>query len=78
MLLLLTALLMRGNQPKNIKFVFVACLLIFAVYGLKREILTGLVSIPGIPIEEPLKVSARCHGRNFGVPVRSTTMHTII
>lgn len=44
MLLLLTALLMRGNQPKNKKYVFVACLLIFAVYGLRNTYWIGVDS----------------------------------
>ena len=43
-LLLLTALLMRGNQPKNKKYVFVACLLIFAVYGLRNTYWIGVDS----------------------------------
>lgn len=34
-LVLLTALLMRGYEEKNLKYVIVACLLLFAIYGLR-------------------------------------------
>ena len=43
-LLLVTALFMRGNQPQNKKYVFVACLLIFAVYGLRNTYWIGVDS----------------------------------
>jgi hypothetical protein len=43
-LLLLTAILMRGNQPKNLKYVIVSCLLIFAVYGLRNTYWIGVDS----------------------------------
>lgn len=43
-MLLITALLMRGNQPHNKKYIFVACLIIFAVYGLRNTYLIGVDS----------------------------------
>lgn len=42
--LLLTALFMQGNQPQNKKYVIVACLLIFAVYGLRNTYWIGVDS----------------------------------
>ena len=35
-LVLVTALLMHGNREKNLKYVIVACLLLFAIYGLRN------------------------------------------
>lgn len=43
-LLLVSALLMQGNQPRNKKYVIVACLLIFAVYGLRNTYWIGVDS----------------------------------
>lgn len=34
-LVLVTALLMHGNREKNLKYVIVSCLLLFAIYGLR-------------------------------------------
>lgn len=42
--LLVSALLMRGNQPRNKKYIIVACLLIFAVYGLRNTYWIGVDS----------------------------------
>lgn len=43
-LLLLTAFIMRGNQPKNLKYVIVACALIYTVYGLRNTHWIGIDS----------------------------------
>ena len=40
-LVLITALLMRGNQQGNKKYIIVACLLLFAVYGLRDAFSIG-------------------------------------
>ena len=40
-LVLVTALLMRGYQQGNKKYVIVACLLLFAVYGLRDTYVIG-------------------------------------
>ena len=43
-LLLLTAFMMRGNQPRNLKYVLTACFLIYMVYGLRNTYLIGVDS----------------------------------
>lgn len=43
-LLLATALIMGGNQPRNKKYVITACLLLFAIYGLRNTYLIGVDS----------------------------------
>lgn len=43
-LLLLTAFMMRGNHPQNLKYVLLACFLIFMVYGLRNTYLIGVDS----------------------------------
>ena len=43
-LLLVTAFMMRGNQPRNLKYVLIACFLIFMVYGLRNTYLIGVDS----------------------------------
>lgn len=40
-LLFVTATLLHGNQPQNAKYVIVACLLLFAVYGLRNPYVIG-------------------------------------
>ena len=40
-LVLVTALLMRGYQQGNKKYVIVACLLLFAIYGLRNTFVLG-------------------------------------
>ena len=41
-LVLLSALLLRGNQPQNRKYVIFASLLLFAIYGLRNAYLIGV------------------------------------
>ena len=41
-LVILTAFLMHGNQPGNKKYVIVACLLLFAIYGLRDTYRIGV------------------------------------
>lgn len=43
-LLLATALVMNGNQPKNKRYVVVACLLMFSIYGLRNTYWIGIDS----------------------------------
>ena len=40
-LVLVTALVMRGYQEKNLKYVIVACLLLFSIYGLRNTYYLG-------------------------------------
>ena len=41
-LILITALLMHGNREKNLKYVIVACILLYAIYGLRNTYYIGM------------------------------------
>lgn len=40
-MVLFTALIMHGNREKNLKYVIVACLLLYAIYGLRNTYVIG-------------------------------------